>query len=300
MRHLGPVLALLLVSGGCVVDDSTTSTRRDMAMAVEDLISTPADGGAADLMPAPGAIGQRCSQKSDCLGGSAPQCWAKNILDEPGNLPTPGGYCTSTCQSDTDCRGQGTCLDVLGQKFCMAGCTGTRSCRTDYACFVLTKSSGYCFPSNRLTCNPTQNEGFCVKGQSACIRRAFDDLGTCHDVCALGTNTCPILPNNTRQHCVYINATIDSSGAATTDLYKGTACFPLLANPRIEGAACDFFDDCADGLQCNVSRGGDRRCRRLCRIGVVGACPDLAPGQTQVCKDVFEAGVGNPGLCVPQ
>lgn len=291
-RALWRVLPLTLLLG-CLVDDSLPpSERRDMAQAVDDLSSSTAAG---DMTVPPGATGQACTKAADCTTGAAPRCWATNINDEPGNLATPGGYCTSTCTTDKDCGAFGTCQDLLGARYCLERCTGARGCRVpDYACFVLTATSGYCFPAARLTCNPTVGDGTCSGGQQGCIRTAFDDLGTCRDLCPLGTNTCPVLPSGTRQHCVYINATRDTNGVATRDKFKGTACFPLAPTPLQLGAACSYFDECQDGLQCNLSPGGDRKCRQLCKVGVGGACADA----NTVCTDVFAAGLGNPGLCL--
>lgn len=278
---------------GCLVDDSLPPSQvSDMTSGADQ----SGGGGQADMKVPAGATGQGCTKKDDCAGASA-RCWTSNINDEPGNLPTPGGYCSGTCVTDADCGAYGTCQDVLGQRFCLGRCSGAGGCRVpDYACFVLTATSGYCFPANRLTCNPTAGDGTCNAGKGACIRTAFDDLGTCRDQCPLGLKTCPVLPSGVSQHCVYINATRDVAGVPTRDRFKGTACFPLPAAARQEGAACEYFDECQDGLQCNLSPGGDRKCHALCKVGVVGACSD--PNQT--CKDVFAAGPGNPGLCLPK
>ena len=82
-----------------------------------------------------------------------------NVLDQPGNLPTNSGYCTSTCTSDADCGGYGTCQTIQsGQpKYCLRTCYLPNTCRTDqsFGCFPLTAQMGYCYPTTRLTCNPT-------------------------------------------------------------------------------------------------------------------------------------------------
>lgn len=287
-----------LLASCTVSDDKPPSQRRDMGP--PDLMSVAFDFSEPDLAPIPGGIGAPCTTDTDCRFGTVRKCWRQNLLDEPGNLPTPGGYCTSQCTTDQDCAGQGICVS-LGQghpKHCLQRCNGPNICRhPDYACYVLTPTSGYCWPALRLNCNPTVGDGRCQGSDppAACIRRAFEDLGECRQVCNLGINTCPFLMNGRRQHCVYINATRDTQGLPTRDKYKGTACFELYPDAKQEGASCAYFDECQDGLQCNLSPGGDRKCRQLCQVGVVGACPD----PMHRCRDVFDAGLGNPGLCLP-
>lgn len=298
-RPLGLCLSLSLMLpllSACLVDDSLPPSQvSDMARPIDQAGTGTVTE--ADLKTPLGAVGQGCTKGSDCTGVASPRCWTSNINDEPGNLPTLGGYCTANCVNDSDCGAYGTCQDVLGQRFCLGRCSGAGGCRVpDYACFVLSATSGYCFPANRLTCNPTAGDGTCEAGKGACIRTAFDDLGTCRDQCPLGTKTCPVLPSGVSQHCVYINATRDVAGVPTRDRFKGTACFPLAPMAKQEGAACEYFDECQDGLQCNLSPAGDKKCRTLCQVGVVGACPD----PNQKCRDVFDSGLGNPGLCIAQ
>jgi hypothetical protein len=283
---------------GCTVDGDPGGKLRDMR-ASDDGGSVSIDLSLADLAPIPGGIGQPCTVDGDCLSGTTKKCWKQNILEEPGNLATPNGYCTSQCTTDNDCAGQGICVSVAaGQpKYCLQKCASPNVCRhPDYACFVLSSTSGYCWPAARLSCNPTSGDGSCQGADpaAACIRRAFEDLGECRQVCNLGPNTCPFLQNGKRQHCVYINATRDTVGLPTRDKYKGTACFELYNDAKMENASCAYFDECQDGLQCNLSPDGDRKCRTLCQVGVVGACPD----PNHKCKDVFDSGLGNPGLCL--
>jgi hypothetical protein len=258
-----------------------------------------------DLAPIPGGIGGPCTMDSQCLFGSGTKrCWKQNILEEPGNIGTPGGYCTAQCTKDEDCAGQGICATVgAGQKYCLKGCASPGVCRfPDYACFVLTNTSGYCWPAVRLNCNPTSNDGSCPgfandpKLPNGCIRRAFEDLGECHQGCQIGPSSCPFTQGGKAQHCVYINATRDTNGLPTRDKFKGNACFQLYDDARVENATCNYFDECQDGLQCNLSPGGDRKCRPLCLFGVEGACTD----PNQRCRDVFDAGLGNAGLCLPK
>jgi hypothetical protein len=287
-----------LLTAGCTVPDQTINLTRDMSMPVGS--SGLPDLYGLDLSLIPGAIGSPCTLNTDCTTGT-PKCWAKNILDDPGNLPTPGGYCTSICTSDTDCGGQGTCQTVAtGLKYCLASCFAANICRTQqrYACFILGPSKGYCYPSNRLLCNPTQidpgtGNGTCpgATPDAACIRRTYEDQGECLNTCTLGSGTCSAVAGGL-QHCIYINAGYDANGQPTRDKFKGTACFPLLAKPKQLGDTCSYYDECADGLECNLGPSGDKKCHQLCEVGAPATC-----GAGQTCQDSFLAGRGNPGLC---
>ena len=299
--RLGSVLAMALglAASGCTVPTQTIDLTRDMSAPV--VSSSQPDLYGLDLAIAPGSIGASCTKNSDCRIGGTPTCWATNILSDPGNLPTQGGYCTSPCASDADCGGQGTCQTVsAGVKYCLASCFTANICRYQerYACFILGPAKGYCYPSNRLACNPTQldpgtGNGTCpgATPAAACIRRAFEDLGECLSLCTPGSGTCAAV-GGVLQHCVYVNQTYDAAGQPTRDKFKGTACFPLSGAPKQIGEACTYLDECADGLQCNNGPSGDKKCHPLCTVGAPGSCPT---GQT--CNDSFAAGRGNPGLC---
>lgn len=282
--------ALGLALGGCTVGDNRIDLRKDMAMSV--------GGGELDLAGydfalAPGAIGARCTQNADCTKGTSPSCWKTNVLDDPGNLPTPGGYCTATCNSDADCPA-GTCQTITaGTKRCLQSCIAANVCRVDqqYACFILSSTSGYCYPANRLGCNPTAGDGTCPGANPAagCIRRTFEDQGECHTVCQLG-RPCPV-ENGVQQHCVFINAALDTAGAPTRDKFQDLACFPIPKTSKGPLESCTYFDECIDGYQCALGPTGDKKCRALCIVDAAGACP----GQT--CRDIFQVGRGKPGLC---
>jgi hypothetical protein len=249
----------------------------------------------------PGSLGLPCTKDTDCTAGVMPSCWEQEVLDEPGNVPTPNGYCTSSCTTNSDCGSEGTCATVSGSmQYCLESCTNATTCRDpSYACWVLSNTSGYCWPSTLLTCNPTVGTGQCmldnngVPAAGGCIRRTFEDLGQCQQTCALGPGTCPVLGNGDKQHCIYVNATLDTNGVPTRDKYKGTACFELYANAITENGACSYLDECQDGLECNLTPGGDSKCHTLCLVGLAGAC--AAPLS---CKDVFKAGAGGAGLCL--
>jgi hypothetical protein len=300
LLRLGSAFTLAAGLAGCTVPDQTTNLTHDMTMTMNTGGETDLAG--IDLARAPGSIGTACKTNTDCRTGATPTCWATNVLSDSGNLPTSGGYCTAPCSADSDCMGQGTCLDVGGgNKYCLASCFAAGICRDQerYACFILGPGKGYCYPSTRLSCNPTQidpgtNNGTCpgASPPAACIRRAFEDLGECLSTCTVGSGSCSSVAG-VLQHCVYVNEGYDAAGQPTRDTFKGTACFPLPATPKQLGAACSYIDECADGLECNVGPSGDKKCHALCVVGAPGTCPT---GQT--CADSFMAGRGNPGLCM--
>lgn len=282
----------------CKVEDNTQNLHEMGSL------SPTLDLAGVDLAIGPGSIGAACTKAADCNTGKTPVCWRNNVLDDPGNLPTTGGYCTSSCQVDDDCGGYGSCLSVQAgaPKFCLRTCFVANTCRIDqgFACFPLSPVQGYCYPSTRLSCNPTSidqstKNGTCpgASPESACVRRAFEDLGECREVCNFGVSTCPAR-DGLRQHCVYLDATVDGYGNATRDTFRGLACFPQINNKQA-GDDCSYVDDCADGLQCNLVKAGDRKCRTLCIVGDGSTCQS---GTT--CRDVFLAGAGKSGLCVPQ
>jgi hypothetical protein len=272
--------------------------------------SSDLDGGSdtldllgVDFAIAPGSIGASCVADTDCNSVASGVCWKKNILDDPGNLPTTNGYCTATCTSDADCGGTGTCQEVLAgaSKYCLRSCITANTCRTGdgYACFIMTRTSGYCYPANRLSCNPTQldpatGNGTCpgASPPSGCVRRTFEDLGECRPLCTGGPATCASA-GGLAQHCVYLNATRTISGQPTRDAFKGLLCFPVYPDAKRPNDSCTYFDECTDGYQCNVVSGGDRKCHQLCTVGAQQSC-----GSPEICRDAFGAGTGNSGLCI--
>lgn len=291
-------LVVGLVAAGCTVPDQTIDLTHDLSMSTG--YSQLPDLNGLDLSIVPGSIGAPCKANTDCKAGT-PKCWAQNVLDDPGNLPTPGGYCTSVCSTDADCAGQGSCQTIAtGAKYCLASCFTANICRVQqtYACFILGPSKGYCYPSNRLACNPTQidpatSNGTCpgATQEAACIRRAYEDLGECLNTCKIGSGSCPSVAG-ALQHCVYVNQGFDAKGQPTRDKFKGAACFPLLTTPKQLNEACTYFDECADGLECDAGLNGDKKCHGLCVVGAPGTC-----GTGMTCNDRFAAGRGNPGLC---
>lgn len=297
IRYVGLLSGLALgVLYACTVPDLQMNNMNQSGGDTLDLAGV-------DFAIEPGSIGSPCSDTTQCKAGLAPVCWKKNLLEDPGNLPVKNGYCSSTCASDNDCGGSGTCQTVVAgaQKYCLRSCVGPTACRSNegQGCYILTPRSGYCYPTDRLSCNPTQidpatKNGTCPGSvpESGCIRRTFEDIGECRELCTLVPGSCPVREGRP-QHCVYLDATVDGKGAATRDTFKGLICFPLYGDARQPGESCSYFDECVDGYQCNLVATGDKKCHQLCIVGAMNVCDN---GLT--CKDAFKNGVGKPGLCL--
>ncbi len=286
----------VVMLAACSVPPNDTSLVPDMGITAIDLAG-------ADFSIGPGSIGAACQGPSDCTAGMAPTCWQHSILDQPGNLPTPNGYCTSTCTTDADCGSTGVCESVLAgaSKYCLRSCQVANVCRNSdgYACFILTPFTGYCYPATTLTCNPTQidpstSNGTCpgANPASACVRRTFEDLGECRPLCKLGVGTCAAA-GGLPQHCVFLDATKTTTGQPTRDAFKGLTCFPVYTDSKKPNESCSYFDECTDGYECDLVSGGDGKCHELCTVAATGSC--AAPAN---CLDSFTQGPGNPGLCI--
>jgi hypothetical protein len=294
MRIFVVTQACLLALAGCSVPQANNS-ELDMAVEIVDLAGV-------DFSIAPGSIGAPCQMATDCTQGTAPTCWQYSVLDQPGNLPTANGYCTSTCTTDADCAGTGFCESVLAgePKYCLRACETANTCRLSdgFACFILTPTTGYCYPSTRLSCNPTMvdpatGNGTCpgASPASACIRVTFEDLGECLPLCQLGVGTCAAA-NGLMQHCIYLDTTETTSGQPTRDKFKGLACFPVYSDAKTPDSSCGYFEECTDGYECDLVAGGDGKCHQLCTVGTANQCTS-----PENCLNSFGAGTGNAGLC---
>src|SRR5207253_7043711 len=89
-----------------------------------------------------GLIGDGCMVRDDCSGNLA--CMTGDFFDFSG-LATPGGYCTHTCTSDSDCNGQACIGGGASSHYCVVTCNDASGCRSGYACF----QPGWCEPGQR-------------------------------------------------------------------------------------------------------------------------------------------------------
>lgn len=177
------------------------------------------------------------------------------------------------CTSDDQC-GTGRCSTIPGEQgsFCFARCGDASTCRKPgYAC-LFDGNSALCYPDANLTCDPTQGtcdtslaDGTIVSG--GCVRAAYENKGLCRIACQVGPKTCP--PEGaTPQHCVYLDLSRTSTGQPSPngDKWRGPLCLRSLATPKNKDERCDYWDECADGLECNRYDAVPESGRRLTRI----------------------------------
>lgn len=241
----------------------------------------------ADLAAAPRGIGDPCTDSAQCKTGPAPVCWKNTVLDKMGYSKTPGGYCSSTCTSDMDCGGAGTCGDFGADgMFCLRFCRDAATCRhPGYACRFY-GSDGICYPEAIFDCDP--KVAACTQAGTGlaggCERRAYEDKGTCRASCGVGVGSCLLL-GLLSQQCVYY----DGTGAPFLDAFKGPICLPSPAAPVMPGGGCLYLNQCTDGYQCDSLM---NTCQKLC---VKGGTPACSGGMS--CADAFGTAADGPGLC---
>ncbi len=100
-------------------------------------------------VPPVGGLGDGCTGDWEC--GAVPSPMSYCAMDLLGFLSFPGGYCTASCSSDTECGPEGTCVDVWFDSLCLLDCDFSEDCRLDegYDCMDLPFFGGgpYCLPT---------------------------------------------------------------------------------------------------------------------------------------------------------
>jgi hypothetical protein len=104
---------------------------------------------AADPLP-DNTAGKLCAADADC-GGAMGSCAAMLPAVGGGEVAAPGGYCTVSCEIDTDCGLEGLCVATRGGAFCFDPCAMQTDCRDGYTCG---ERGGMDMPS--LVCTPIQ------------------------------------------------------------------------------------------------------------------------------------------------
>ncbi len=264
-----------------------TMPPRDMTMPPGDMTMPPRDMAMppGDMAMPMGRIGDACTADSGCVAGTMPKCWKTNVLDNPMAPPTPGGYCTSTCATDTDCGAGARCTSIGSAKYCLAACNNATTCRKPgYACAYV--GGGVCYPDTIFDCDPKSPMGTCTEAGTmkagGCVRGAYEDKGSCQATCTVGPGTCADKPMGVKRQCVFYN------GTASGDAFKGALCYASVASPKMPGATCSYVNECTDGNQCDQV---DRKCHQLCVQGGMPACT------TGMCADAFMSMAMGPGLC---
>ncbi len=274
-----PVL-LDCVGGTCLGDDAWVHT--DAGWVLGNGAADPAcapQPGPDLLLPAGGVTGAPCSDAKGCLGAS-PFC----IRTDGLGTVWPDGYCTSACnpaQSDADgvnaaCPGIGVCVGSGANGFCELPCTaagGARPCpRAGYACFQGCEPTALsqCVPTDALSCNSD--------GSLTCGPAGLDAVGVCAPRCDPFAQDCKL-----GQPCY------------ASPLTGVGACVEQIGIGHVDGAHCDYFNNCSPGYGCALTAMGYTACGRYCGGPNNVACPN---GQT--CRDLSPSvGAQTVGVCIP-
>ncbi|MBC8132483.1 MAG: hypothetical protein H7X95_05830 [Deltaproteobacteria bacterium] len=96
------------------------------------LIAAAEGCGTDDVGPQGKMVGGRCTTDNDCVN----RCLTGTSF--------PGGYCTVSCATDSDCPGGAACVATNGGA-CLATCRGSADCAgfgREYKCSRSTRQSG--------------------------------------------------------------------------------------------------------------------------------------------------------------
>ncbi len=285
------------------------------------------DGGfdlkVEDLGPVK-AVGAACKNDGEC--GRDKFCWANNFFNKSDGPTIQLGYCTATCNGDSECEPNGRCVALVNTttgasegNFCLAACAEQTICNnTSLRCWSgLRFDTGVCYPAvpggKTQTCvASTQN---CAlpggMGLGGCVRRGYGgSLGFCEAPCVIGTGTCSPDPlTGSARHCLVTNPDYNRDGTMnpnTLDAFLGTSCVPVpnqVRHPVTQACTGEgdfssafFFDTCVDGAECRPEQStvSDRVCEALCYNPALGTKPapsmgTVAPDCTggKTCTDVW-------------
>lgn len=262
----------------------------------------PDTTGTGDKSPTP-YIGRACTASADC--GTGLTCFTAESNDVFGG-GAAGGYCTLTCQADTDCTGidaQSACVGTgVGPSLCLRTClsedptsTAENKClgRIDVVCkspaalgtamFTGLRQIGWCFPQ----CNSDDD----------CPGRACDlARGVCSDTPPTGAA---------------IGARCEGNGDCA-----GATCVSIAADEQFCSAPCVFGQPVGCGYGLNPSvRGAACITPRVTGFlssegqGDLGFCAELCDADTDctqhvdrgwVCStsDVTKQRFGRSGFCL--
>jgi hypothetical protein len=229
----------------------------------------------------------------------------------------PGGYCTASCETDTQCGGGGKCSAPVGEVEgeCLALCTDASACRAGYLCVGAVarwQITGTCQPAPQtaqlddgVVGLPCESNADCGGGECA----AASPLGTplpgryCSGRCLEDSNcgaggACLVYSgSNNAGHC-YARCSSDTectrAGYGCRQLAPNfNACYPApVALPdRHAGAACRDDSDCG---------GNEGSCAFVLPYGNLNAANEEIPAPggycTQVCS--LDAECGANAQCI--
>ncbi len=209
------------------------------------------DGDGTPECVASAPAGAPCTQDSDCGAG---KCLTQ------GQTGWSGGYCTTTCASDSDCSTGSQCVtDNQGVHRCLASCQTNQDCRNGYACVADPTTSGaVCEPYGGGTGgigDPCTSVADCSGGTKATCTTDTGGYpgGYCSTACA-STDQCP-----SGSACVSSNGgtgNCEKTCSADTDCRTGYTCQKdsqgnLVCSPGgISSSGGDNGAACTDNSQC--------------------------------------------------
>jgi hypothetical protein len=255
-----------------------------------------------------GVAGTTCERDADCRGGRC--VGVLHIQAVSDAVDAPGGYCTASCDTDSQCGRGAECSVPAGEPEgeCLSACNDTSPCRKGYSCVGASARfgfSGTCQPEpetaqleDGVAGLPCKSSGDCGAGECAaasplgatlpgnyCSARCLDDAD-----CGQGGGCLVFAGSNNAGHC-YALCSEDSD--CTREGYRCrlvgpdfNACYPAptaLPDHRA-GTACNDDTDCG---------GKEGSCALALTFGADDDVP--APGGycTQACSLDSECGAGS-------
>jgi hypothetical protein len=218
-----------------------------------------ADGG-SHVLPAHIA-GKACKRDAECATG---RCAASLLITAGAPTAAPGGYCTTTCDTDSTC-GEGAECSVTSDADsgeCLASCRAVADCRAGYHCVGAGSVAGMSFSGSCRPEPPTDKLGDRVAGR-ACAADADCLGGRCASTTAVGSD----YPGNYCSGDCLEDAQCGAGGACLTLAGSGDAgrCY----------AHCESDADCSRrGYRCWPIADGFHAC-----YPVPAALPDNTTGK---------------------
>lgn len=220
--------------------------------------------------------GKGCKSDDDCPNGKCMRDLMVGSMTEARKAP--GGYCTASCDTDSQCGNQGECSVGAGQDrgLCLGMCNSQADCRDGYACVGATAG----FFNGAGSCQPMQRPdelGDRVAGRE-CASDGDCLGGTCASASPLGA---PYPSNYCTGRC-WEDAHCGEGGVCLTQAASADAGWCL------EGCGSDA--DCGRrGYRCMQLKSGFNACF---------PAPDALPDETsgKACASDTECG-GVVGAC---
>lgn len=246
--------AVLAAPIGCGDDDdseqSTSATRRPREEQVDAQVTVQLPDEAA---------GNSCTKDDDCEPG---MCLTIFAASGGGTMEAPGGYCSLSCMSNTECGASGTCSGAFAgfggigamPGRCLKGCAMDADCREGYRCVTalgMAVSAGAQDASGGLLggtgCEPipeTQKLADGVVGKP-CEKHADCGDGRCQRAGGMLT-----YPGGYCSGACLADADCGANGVCTPPAAGGAGTCSL---------RCEVDSDCREGYRCRSS-GGQLQC----------------------------------------